>query len=224
MLRMQKKFWGSRMKKVGDILREARLKGGFSIKDSSKFTRIHEQYLKALESGNYTLFSDRVHIRGFIQNYAKFLGLNFEEILAVWRREYKDEDNKIYTTSSSNGFSGVFITPKFVMAGLIIVLSLGFSLYLYFQYQSYAGVPPLLIESPEDNLVTTTREIWIKGRSYKNTFVYVNGEEVKTTETGSFRFPVSLDLGLNNIIIKASNRLGKETEIKLNVVYNQVKE
>ena len=210
------------MKKVGDLLRETRLKRGLTVKDSSKFTRIHEQYLKALESGNYALFSDKVHIRGFIQNYAKFLGLNFEEILAVWRREYKDTENQTELSSSNNFFSKIFISPKMLVTAFIVIVSVVFSWYLYSQYQSYAGVPPLLIESPENNLVTTTKEIWVKGRSYKNTFVYVNGEEAKTTETGSFRFPVSLDLGLNTLIVKASNRLGKETEVKLSVVYKEL--
>lgn len=213
------------MKQVGDILREARLKRGLTIKDSSKFTRIHEQYLKALESGDYSMFSDKVHIRGFIQNYAKFLGLNFEEILAVWRREYKDTaSEEIEKKSSSKPFSNFIITPRVVVTVSIAIVTIIFSWYLYSQYQSYAGVPPLLIESPKDNLVTTTKEIWIKGMSYKNTFVYVNGKEARTTETGSFRFPVSLNEGLNTLVVKASNRLGKETEVKLNVVYKVAEE
>lgn len=212
------------MKKVGDILREARLKSGLTIRDSSKFTRIHEQYLKALESGNYDLFSDKVHIRGFIQNYAKFLGLNFEEILAVWRREYKENQDTGVEKSSKGILPNFFVTPKIIITTFVVVVSLIFSWYLYSQYQGYAGVPPLLIESPENNLVTTTKEIWIKGISYKNTFVYVNGKEAKTTETGSFRFPVVLDDGVNTIIVKASNRLGKETEIKLSVIYKETEE
>jgi len=211
------------MKQVGDILREARLKKGLTIKDSSKFTKIHEKYLKALECGDYSLFSDKVHIRGFVQNYAKFLGLNFKEILAVWRREYKDApDKSTYQVSNSFWFN-LFITPKTVVITFILIISVFFGWYLYSQYQNYAGVPPLLIESPENNLETTTKEIWVKGRSYKNTFVYVNGQKAKTTETGSFRFPVSLDTGLNIIVVKASNRLGKETQVKLNVVYKEDK-
>jgi len=209
------------MKRVGDILREARLKKGLTTKDASKFTKIHEKYLKALESGNYSLFADRVHIRGFVQNYAKFLGLNFEEILAIWRREYKDSsDSDNYKTSNDFSFK-FFVTPKTVMITFVLLISFSFGWYLYSQYKNYAGVPPLLIESPKNNLETTTKEIWVKGRSYKNAFVYVNGHEAKTTETGSFRFPVSLNEGLNTIVIKASNRLGKETQVKLNVIYKK---
>jgi len=209
------------MKKVGEILEEARVKRGLTIKDSSKFTRIHEQYLKALEDGNYALFSDSVHIRGFLQNYSKFLGLQSQEVLAVWRREYKDTEEVVQNQGKSKVFAKFVLTPQIMVTIFIVIISTFFSWYVYSQYRSYAGVPPLLIESPEDNLVTSSKEIWIKGMSYKNAFVYVNGQEAKTTETGSFRFPVSLEDGLNTFVIKASNRLGKETEVKVNVLYRE---
>jgi len=208
------------MKKVGDILRKKRLETNLSIDDISKFTKIHSRYLKALEAGNYNEFADPVHIKGFLRNYSNFLKIDSKEVLALFRREYQSENLSVPTNSKykKNGvFANLKITPKVAIAVVVIFVFLGFGSYLFVQYQSYAGLPPLVIESPEDNTVTTVSEIWIRGKSNKNALVSINNKEVKLTETGSFRYPVTLSNGQNIFIVTATNKVNKSVEREIKI-------
>ena len=48
--------------------------------------------MRALEEGNYDAFSAPVYIRGFVRNYAKFLKLESEPIMAQLETELGQSD------------------------------------------------------------------------------------------------------------------------------------
>jgi transcriptional regulator with XRE-family HTH domain len=66
---------------VGHRLREAREKQGFSLTDVERQTRIPRQYLQALEADQFGILPAPVYARGFLRNYARFLGLDENELL-----------------------------------------------------------------------------------------------------------------------------------------------
>ncbi len=74
---------------VGEILRNARTTGRRKreIPTISKQLCIREEFLQALEDGNYTVIPEPVYILGFARNYAMELGLNPDEIVAKLKRE-----------------------------------------------------------------------------------------------------------------------------------------
>src|SRR3989339_2012106 len=84
---------------VSSILRTARQNKGVSLADASRALKIHVRFLKALEEGNYSIFSSPVHLKGFLKNYSSFLSLPVDEILAFFRREYPIEKNVTLTDS-----------------------------------------------------------------------------------------------------------------------------
>ena len=53
-----------------------------------------KEYLKALEESNYDSFPSEVYLKGFLKNYAKFLGINTERALAMYRRERDFKKNE----------------------------------------------------------------------------------------------------------------------------------
>lgn len=67
---------------IGDLLREAREARGHSLEDVEKATRIRVKYLEALESGDFGVLPSATQARGFLRNYAQFLGLDAEAVLA----------------------------------------------------------------------------------------------------------------------------------------------
>ncbi len=67
--------------KLGDLLRGAREGKGLSLAKAEQGTRIRQRYLQALEEGDYAALPEPVYAKGFLRNYAAFLGLNAEEIL-----------------------------------------------------------------------------------------------------------------------------------------------
>lgn len=69
------------MDEIGHILREARENKGLSLEEVQAKTRINIRYLSALESGQYSSLPTPVHARGFMRNYARFLGLDPQPLL-----------------------------------------------------------------------------------------------------------------------------------------------
>lgn len=86
---------------VGEILRHARTTGRRKreIATVSKQLCIREEFLEALEQGNYNVIPETVYILGFARNYAMELGLNPDEIVNKLKKEMglisdcQDEEN-----------------------------------------------------------------------------------------------------------------------------------
>lgn len=74
---------------VGEILRNARTTGRRKreITTVSKLLCIREEFLQALEDGNYNVIPENVYILGFARNYAMELGLDPDEIVTKLKRE-----------------------------------------------------------------------------------------------------------------------------------------
>ncbi len=75
------------MSELGARLRQAREGQGLSLAQVSVDTRILQQSLIALEEGAYQRLPGDVVIRGFIRNYAQYLGLSGDELIELYRRE-----------------------------------------------------------------------------------------------------------------------------------------
>ena len=74
---------------AAEMLRSARTTGRRKreIQTISKQLCIREEFLEALESGNYNLIPEPVYILGFARNYAIELGLDPDEIVAKIKKE-----------------------------------------------------------------------------------------------------------------------------------------
>ena len=63
---------------LGQRLREARMRRGWTLEQVFDRTRIQLRYLEAIEAGNYSSLPATVYIRGFVRTYAKLLDLDEE--------------------------------------------------------------------------------------------------------------------------------------------------
>lgn len=73
------------METVGELLRAEREKKGLSIKEIESAISIRALYINAIEEGNYSIVPGEVYLKGFIRNYANYLGLNGQEVVASYR-------------------------------------------------------------------------------------------------------------------------------------------
>lgn len=64
------------MFQIGDSLREARTRRGFTPADVHKAIRIRERYLSALEEERWDMLPGEAYTKGFLRTYAEHLGLN----------------------------------------------------------------------------------------------------------------------------------------------------
>src|SRR5258705_5826763 len=65
----------------------ARERKGVDLYRAERDTKIRARYLGALERGEYTELPGDVYTKGFLRNYALYLGLDPDEVVAQWRRE-----------------------------------------------------------------------------------------------------------------------------------------
>ena len=68
------------MESPGKYLRTERESRNLSLRDVSKSTRINERLLKAIEEDKYELLSSPVYAKGFLDAYARYLGLDPNDI------------------------------------------------------------------------------------------------------------------------------------------------
>ncbi|HOG64967.1 MAG TPA: helix-turn-helix domain-containing protein [Spirochaetota bacterium] len=74
------------MDTVGQILKAAREKRGDTINEIAIHTKIGSRYLSALEEDRYEAFPSETHITGFIRSYAKYLELDPDHLIGIYKR------------------------------------------------------------------------------------------------------------------------------------------
>ncbi len=77
------------MESIGEFFKQVREAKGLTIDDVASKTRIRNDFVKALEEGNFAKLPDQVFARGFVRSYARSLGL--------------DEDDAIQRFTQSSG-------------------------------------------------------------------------------------------------------------------------
>jgi cytoskeleton protein RodZ len=78
------------MSELGRLLAEARNVQGVSLEDAEIATRVRQKYLAALEQGNYAALPPSAIARGFLHNYARYLGLDPYQALDLYGSESGD--------------------------------------------------------------------------------------------------------------------------------------
>lgn len=212
------------MKSIGNILKAARQKRNLTIDAVSKQVKIHYDYIRAMEMDDFSLFQGKVHSKGFLKIYANFLELDENEILALWRREYEPgfKDNTIGKFDHKlKGLEAAkfIVTPGLLISAFIGILLVGFFIFLYFQYRQYTDDPSIDIYYPQDNQVVVDDVIDITGKVDLDSEVFINTQNIIANPDGTFLTSVKLREGINTFSIRAVNRLEKETEIILNIIY-----
>ena len=91
------------MQTIGERLEEARKRRGISIREASEATKIRSEYLHKFESNSLDINLPEVYIRGFLRNYANYLKLNGDKLIADYKtlapgdgRSSKRENREVY--------------------------------------------------------------------------------------------------------------------------------
>jgi cytoskeleton protein RodZ len=66
---------------VGAALKAARERLGLTLAQAEEATKIRHRFLQALEENDHTVLGGDIYVRGFLKNYATFLGLDSNELL-----------------------------------------------------------------------------------------------------------------------------------------------
>jgi cytoskeletal protein RodZ len=70
------------MATIAQQLQQAREAGNLTLEKAADITKIRTDHLRALEEGNYDVFSAPVYIRGFVRTYATLLKMDVPRVMA----------------------------------------------------------------------------------------------------------------------------------------------
>jgi cytoskeletal protein RodZ len=215
------------IKTLGTLLIEKRKEKGLELKDVSQIIKIRSTYLSALEEGHYEVFSSEVYLTGFLKNYAKFLGIDSEKIMAMYRRENErkntDSNMNMITKLKKNNFNFILTPNKIValLAGLAILIIL---LYLGNYVGKVLKKPMLVLTSPvsvtqegEAAYRTDANFIELTGTAEIGSKLTINAQELKLNNFEKFTQEFKLEEGSNVFAIKAENQFGRDTTITLTI-------
>ena len=83
------------MKEIGEKLKNARESIGVSIEAASEDLKISPSQITDIENGNVESFQDVFNLKYFIRDYAKYLGLDKEEIVDDFNEYLFDYTSKL---------------------------------------------------------------------------------------------------------------------------------
>ena len=199
------------MKSIGQILQEARINKKLEIGDIARITRIRPQFLVALEADDYSQLPSGTIARGFIKNYSQFLGLSENQILSVFRRDFvENQEGRILPRGIGSPISQVSLwTPKTTIIAMVTTIITLFAVYIFYQYKTYTGAPPLIVDKPLDQTRTQDSTIEITGSTDPDAVLSVDGKTIALDKGGTYHFRIPLNLGENRVTIVAASKFGK---------------
>lgn len=75
------------MATVAEQLRTAREAQQLTIQQIAEITNVRADHIRAIEQGNYDVFSAPIYIRGFVRSYCKILKLDSAPVIAQLNQE-----------------------------------------------------------------------------------------------------------------------------------------
>lgn len=208
------------MRTVGQILKEERGKKLYTLDEIEKATKIRKELLEALEEGQYVKLPPPTFIQGFIKNYGRFLGLDTDKLLAIFRREFSE---RIHPPRILDSFkdpvegSKFRITPARALGILILSLIVIFFVYLWFEYRFLVGGPFLEVSQPANQLSTASPTIEVVGRTDPESKLSINNQEIGVDPSGRFSEEITLSGDINTIVVAATSKSGQVTKIERTV-------
>lgn len=207
------------MVKLGERLHEERKRQSLSIDEVAKATRIRAKFIEAIEKGEYKRLPSSAYAQGFVKNYVEFLGLPEKELLALFRREFKEEEflgvlPQSFTQPKEISLEGVRIKRAGVIGvGILVVLLL----YIFFQYKSAIFSPSLSVKYPPEKAVISTQTLRVAGTTDPNTTVTINNFPVFVDSSGNYEKEFNVFPGDVTITVKATNSFGKVSTVERHI-------
>jgi cytoskeletal protein RodZ len=135
----------------------ARERKGVDLYRAERDTKIRARYLAALERGDYKELPGAVYTKGFLRNYALYLGLDPDDVLLQWRRERGDvrevEPVIVVPRPIAAPRKGLTFSPAVIVAAIMTVAVVAFGAYLVMQIQRYVEPPTIALTQPRTAVI-----------------------------------------------------------------------
>ncbi len=184
---------------IGEQLRAAREQRELTYEQVEKETRIRTRYLAAMEEGDFDALPNPVVARGFLRNYASFLGLDPEPLLEALGTVYPPPGGQLLSPSEDNGPHVLDVDLGHpagggwsrVIAGLIVLLLIGGAIYWLWQGGYGRFTHPVLVATPSPTATPTARPILPSPTSAALSPTPMSASPTPTREIPPTRLPVT---------------------------------
>lgn len=122
---------------LGQRLRSGRENKGRTLQDIAAVTRVPLHVLEALEAGDFSRMPAPIFVRGFIQAYAREVGLDKGELLEEYRALQPPVTQEIAVPITARGFEkrgGVAWVLFQVLLGFLLLAALAGAGYYYYYF------------------------------------------------------------------------------------------
>jgi cytoskeleton protein RodZ len=178
----------------GAELRREREMRNISVREISDTTKISTRFLTAIESGDYAALPAPVFTRGFIREYAGYLGLDGEEMVdrymaIIGRQEQRQEIEEAEMRERVSGaFPGLPAggTMKWVLAGLATLVVLMVVVWMVTRGDADAppaedpsevAAPPPVLPATDPEPVPTAEQVQLRLTATGDSWINVRVDE-----------------------------------------------
>jgi cytoskeletal protein RodZ len=196
------------MQTSGDLLLQKRLEKELTLEGVAQKLKVKQEYLQAIEQGDYQQLPNTTTTKGILRNYAKILYLNPDTIVAMFRRDYaENEKGDIIPRGSLNP---VLHKPRLISANSVFIALgiIAFVGYISFQLLSLRSLPKLELISPQSGEVYVDR-VYVRGTTDKDATITINNQKILVDDQGNFSLELAFPAGTHAILIKAEGRNSK---------------
>jgi cytoskeletal protein RodZ len=196
----------------------ARERKGVDLYRAERDTKIRAGYLAALERGDYRALPGSVYTKGFLRNYALYLGLDPEDVLSQWRSERGEAMTPAPTISIPRPLTaprrGLTFSPGILVAALLTLAIVAFLAYLGVQLLRFAKPPTIAVSEP----VAAVTEVEDGVSSYLFAGTSIAGATIEIAASGreqpyrasadadgSWTAEVELSRGRNQFVVTAKD-------------------
>lgn len=215
-------------------LAAARERKGVDLYRAERDTKIRARYLAALERGDYRDLPAPVYVKGFLRNYAAYLGLDPDEVIMQWRSERGDALPPPAITGGPQPLEAprpsLTFSPGILVAALLTIGVVIFAVYLGLQLFRFAKPPTVAVTQPAVAVIDvdeSVSEYTLRGTSIAGATVEINspGQErpyrVTADPDGDWSATVELNRGRNQFEVTAKDpETGKQAENPVQLVIN----
>jgi len=129
------------LSQLGQLLRDVRKSYGHDLERIANELRLKRAFLEALEEGNWNLLPGETYGRGYIRQYAEYLGLSADEAAAACQRIQGKVDSKLryldIVSSQETPKRGTLWVSLLALAGILLAV-------LWYQSPSKPQPAPLV--------------------------------------------------------------------------------
>lgn len=210
------------MKTVGAMLKEARQSRGLTLAQVEHATKIREKFLVGIEADELAALPSLSYAKGFIRNYAEYLGLSSEVVMAIFRRQTSESSRaSLLPTGVADPLNTPMLrlTPGRFLGILVSGLLIVFLVYFLNQYHRLSLTPSLEIIAPKNQMIVSQARVVVEGKTDPDATVTINGISTIIRDDGRFYEQISVNPGVNKIVIEATSKFGKTKSYSREVGY-----